>query len=109
MSVNRKVTVPVGGLATASMSSSLPLGGHYSSTLQPAAPQGAGTGGPALLQEKVRRSQILAAFGSRLREESDLDSLREDVLGVVRATMQPEHASLWLRPDSVDAKDDAPG
>jgi hypothetical protein len=44
-----------------------------------------------------------------LREETDLDSLREDVLGVVRATMQPEHASLWLRPDSVDAKDDAPG
>ena len=31
MSVNRKVTVPVGGLATTLMSSLLPLRGHYSS------------------------------------------------------------------------------
>ena len=31
MSVNRKVTVPVGGLATTSMSSLLPFRGHYSS------------------------------------------------------------------------------
>jgi hypothetical protein len=31
MSVNRKVRVPVGGLSTTSMSSLLPLGGHYSS------------------------------------------------------------------------------
>jgi hypothetical protein len=44
-----------------------------------------------------------------LREETDLDSLKVEVLRVVRETMQPEHASLWLHPYSTDAKDDAPG
>jgi hypothetical protein len=38
-----------------------------------------------------------------LREETDLDSLRDEVLGVVRQTMQPEHASLWLRHHEADA------
>ena len=46
----------------------LPIGKHYSSTLQPAAPQGAGTGGPALLQEEVRRCQAARVFKARLRE-----------------------------------------
>src|SRR5215212_5761439 len=35
MSVNRKVTVPVGGLATTPSSSLLPLEGHYSSGVFP--------------------------------------------------------------------------
>jgi hypothetical protein len=41
-----------------------------------------------------------------LREETDLNSLRAEMLGVVRETMQPEHASLWLRPPRADAKED---
>ena len=40
----------------------------------------------------------LAVFNSRLREETDLDALIGEVLGVVQETMQLEDASLWLRP-----------
>jgi hypothetical protein len=55
---------------------------------------------------KYDAAKTLAVFNSRLREETDLNSLRSEVLGVVRETMQPEHASLWLRPPRADAKED---
>jgi hypothetical protein len=48
---------------------------------------------------KYDAAKTLAAFGSRLREQPDLDVLSNDVVGVVSTTMQPEHVSLWLRPD----------
>ncbi|HEX2740127.1 MAG TPA: hypothetical protein VHM69_06745 [Rubrobacter sp.] len=60
-------------------------------------------------RSKYDAAKTLAAFNSRLREETDLDSLGEEVLGVVKETMQPEHASLWLRPYKADAKEDVPG
>jgi hypothetical protein len=60
-------------------------------------------------RKKYDAAKTLATFNSRLREETDLDSLREDVLGVVRETMQPEHVSLWLRSHTADAKEDMPG
>jgi hypothetical protein len=44
-----------------------------------------------------------------LREETDLDSLTDEVLGVVRETMQPEHAWLWLRPNKADVQKGAFG
>src|SRR5918997_5379197 len=49
-------------------------------------------------RKKYDATRTLASFNSRLREETDLDSLRDEVLGVVRETMQPEHATLWLSP-----------
>jgi hypothetical protein len=59
-------------------------------------------------RSKYDATKTLAAFNSRLREETDLDSSCDEVLGVVRKTMQPEHASLWLRPHSAEAKEEVP-
>ena len=44
-------------------------------------------------------AKTLEAFSAKLRDETDLDRLCEEFVGVVRETVQPAHASLWLRPD----------
>jgi hypothetical protein len=42
-------------------------------------------------------TQAADAFTAQLRQEVDLDAVTTDLLSVVRETLQPEHATLWLK------------
>lgn len=44
--------------------------------------------------------QTLETFSAKLRDETDMSTLSDELVEVIRETMRPEHVSLWLRPEA---------
>jgi hypothetical protein len=49
-------------------------------------------------RRKYDAAKTIDAFGARLRDQVDLNTLTAELLTVVDQTMQPTRAALWLRP-----------
>lgn len=48
-------------------------------------------------RRKYDATETLDRFSSRLRDQVDLESLKDEIVGVVGETMQPAHVSVWLK------------
>ncbi len=57
-------------------------------------------------RSKYDARKTLETFSTKLREETDLGALNDELIWVVRETVKPAHISLWLRPE--DAPEEAP-
>jgi hypothetical protein len=53
--------------------------------------------GTKAIASKYNAKVTMDTFSARLRAETDLDALSEDLVGVVKETIQPARVSLWLR------------
>ncbi len=49
-------------------------------------------------RQRYDADQALAGFAHAARSEVEIDSLASELLSIVTATVQPENASLWLKP-----------
>jgi len=50
-------------------------------------------------RSKYDARKTLESFSAKLRDETDLQALNNELVSVLRETMEPSHVSLWLCPD----------
>jgi hypothetical protein len=55
-------------------------------------------------RRKYDAAKVLSDFSAKLRDETELERLNAEIVSVARETVQPSHASLWLRPAENGAK-----
>ena len=60
-------------------------------------------------RERYDAEAVVAAFTGRLRRTIDLDTVRDDLVGVVHEAFQPAHVSVWLPDTGPHATVPAPG